>query len=88
MKATEEKNEVLKMIEKIKDRERRPDAGLLHMFGQMKRAARIVVDKVINDMEEEVYNKLEEDGGKKMVYKLARDRDGDRKEMKTGGRGQ
>ena len=39
------------------------------------------VDKVRNNMEE-VYNKLEEDGGRKMMYKLARDRDEDGKDMK------
>ena len=31
--------------------------------------------------------KLEEDGGRKMMYKLARDRDEDGKDMKRGGGG-
>ena len=47
---------------------------MLHLFGQ-KKAARRAVDKVRNNMEEEVYNKLEEDGVRKMTYKLAHDRD-------------
>ena len=43
------------------------------------------MDKARNDMEEEVYNKLEEDGVRKMTYKLAHDRDEDGNDM--GGRG-
>ena len=35
-------------------------------------------------MEEEVYNKLEKDGGKRTIYKLARDREKDNKDMKGG----
>ena len=42
------------------------------------------MDKVRNDMEEEVYKKLEEDGGRKMIYKLAHDRDEGGKDMKRG----
>ena len=41
---------------------------------------------VRNDMEDEVYNKFKEDGGK-MIYKLAHDRDEDSKDMKNGGGG-
>ena len=54
-KAVGEK-EVLKRIEKIKDRGRQPDAELLHLIGQKKKAARRAVDKVRNNLEEEVYN--------------------------------
>ena len=56
--------------------------GLLHLCGQEKKAERRAVDKTRNDMEEEVFNKLEEDGGRKMIHKLAHDRDGDGKDMK------
>ena len=66
-KAVGEK-EVWKRLKKIKDRGRHPNAGLLYLFGQNK-AARRAVDKARNDMEEVVYNKLEEDGGRKMIYK-------------------
>ena len=59
--------------------------GLLHLYGQKKKTARRAVDKARNNMEEEVYNKLQEDGGRKMIYKLARDRDEDVKNMKWGG---
>ena len=37
-------------------------------------------------MEEMVYNKLEEDGGRKMTYNLACDRDEGGKDMKGGGK--
>ena len=37
-----------------------------------------------DDMEVEVHNKLEKDGGKKMIYKLAHDRDEDNKDKKGG----
>ena len=77
-KAVEEK-EVWKRIEKIKGRVRQPDVGLLHLYGQQKKAARRAVEMARNNMEE-VYNKLEEDGGRKMIYKLAHDHDGDGKE--------
>ena len=40
--------------------------------------------KAKNDMKEEVYNKLEEDGGKKMTYKLAPAREEDGKDMEGG----
>ena len=46
---------------------------MLHLYGQKKKAARRAVDKVRNDMEKEVYNKLENDGGRKMMHKLAHD---------------
>ena len=44
------------------------ECGVAVQFGQNK-AARRAVDKARNDMEEVVYNKLEEDGGRKMIYK-------------------
>ena len=44
-------------MEKIKDRESYPDAGLMHLYGQNKKATRRAVDKVRNDIGEEVYNK-------------------------------
>ena len=68
-------NKVLKRTENMKDKGRQPDAGLLHRHGQKKKAASRAMDKVRNNMEEEVYNKLEEDGVRKMTYKLAHDRD-------------
>ena len=55
-------------LEEDRERSRQPDVGLLHMYGQKKKAGRRAVDKMTNDMEE-VHNKLEEDGGRKMIYK-------------------
>jgi len=44
------------------------------------------VDKARKNMAEEVHTKLEkEDSGRKMIYKLASDRDEDGKDMKGGG---
>ena len=65
-------------IERIKERWGQLDAGLLHLYGQYKKAATRAVHKVRNDMEDEVYNKLEEDGGK-MIDKLALDMVKDKK---------
>ena len=42
------------------------------------------MDKVRNDIEEEVSNKLEVDGRRKMIYKLGPDRDEASKDMKEG----
>ena len=54
----------------------------LHTYGQKNRAAKRAVDKVRRDME--AYNKLVEDGGKNMIYKMARDRDENSKDVKGG----
>ena len=41
---------------------RQPGAVLLQRYGKKKKTARRDVDKARNDKEEEVHNKLEEDG--------------------------
>ena len=74
--------------ENINDRAGQPKAGLLHLYGQNTKAAQRNLDKVRNDIEAEVYNKLEEDGAKKMTYNLAHYRDEDSKYMmRVGGGG-
>ena len=35
-------------------------------------------------MDADVYSKLDEDGGKKMIYKMVRDRDENSKDVKGG----
>ena len=75
VKEVGEKKEVWKKREKTKDRRRQLDVGLLHLYGQNKKAARRVGDKGRNNMEEGVYHKLEEDVGRKMTHILAHDRD-------------
>ena len=67
--------EAWKEIEKTKERGNRLDARMIHTYGQKKRAAKKAVDKARRDMEADVYSKLDEDGGKKMVYKMDRYRD-------------
>ena len=53
---------------------------MLHLYRQKKKAARRPVDKARNNMEEEVYNKFEEDGRRKTIYNFACGRDEDRKD--------
>ena len=42
-----------------------PPTSLRHLYGQKKKAARRAVDRARRSMEEELYRKLDEDGGKK-----------------------
>ena len=52
VKAVGENKEVWKRTGEIKDRGTQPDAGLMHLYGQNKKAVRRAVDKVRNYMEE------------------------------------
>ena len=61
-KVVGEKREAWKMIEGIRDRGEQPFTGLKH--GQKKKAARRAVDRARRSMEEELYRKLDEGGGK------------------------
>ena len=83
-KAVGEKREAWKMIECIRDRGEQPSTGLKHLYGQKKKAARRAVDRARRSMEEELYWKLDEDGGKKMIFKMARDRTEDGRDVKRG----
>ena len=78
-----EKKEAWREIEKTKEKGNEPDARMIHTYGQ-KREAKRAVDKASRDMEADVYSKLDEDGGKKMIYKMARDRDENSKDVKGG----
>ena len=62
------------MIDGIRDRGEQPPTGLRHLYGRKKKAARREVDRARRTMEEELYRKLDEDGGKTMIFKMARDR--------------
>ena len=77
-----EKREAWKMIEGIRDRGEQPSTGLKHLYGQKKKAARRAADRARRSMEEELYRKLDEDGGKKMIFKMARDRTEDGRDVK------
>ena len=79
-----EKKEAWKEIEKTKERGNEPDTRMIHTHGQNKRAAKRAVDKARRDMEADVYSKIDEDGGKKMIYNMARDRDENSEDVKGG----
>ena len=55
-----------------------------HLCGRKKKSARRAVDKARQKMEEELYKKLDEDGGKRMIYKMTRDRNEESKDVKRG----
>ena len=80
-KAVGENREAWKMIEGIRDRGEQPSTGLRHLYGQKKKAARRAVDGARRSMEEELYRKLNEDGGKKIIFKMARDRTEDGRDV-------
>ena len=84
-KAVGEKREAWKMIEGIRDRGEQPSTSLRHLYGQKKKAVRRAVDRARRSMEEEVYRKLDEDGGKKMIFNMARDRTEVGRDVKRGG---
>ena len=83
-KAVGEKREAWNMIEGIRDRGEQRSTGLKHLYGQKKKAARRAVDIARRSMEEELYRKVDEDGGKKMIFKMARDSTGDGSDVKRG----
>ena len=57
---------------------------MMHTYGQKNKAAKRVVDKARRDIESDVYNKLYEDGGKKIIYEMARNKDGNSKDVYDG----
>ena len=61
-----------------------PVGGMLHLYGQKKKTAKKDVNKARNDMEADVYTKLDEDAGMKMIYKMARQRNEYSKDVKGG----
>ena len=83
-KAVGEKRKAWNMIECIKNRGEQPPTSLKHLYGQNKKAARRAVDKARRSMEEELYRKLDEGGGKQMIFKMARDRTEDGREVRRG----
>ena len=83
-KAVGEKREAWKMIEGIRDRGEQPSTCLKHLYDQKKKTARRAMDRARRSMEEELYRKRDEDGGKKMIFKMARDRTEDGWDVKRG----
>ena len=76
--------ETWKVIENIKVNGNQADGGMLHLYGQKKKAATKAVDKARNYMEADLYTKLDEGAGKKMIYKMARHRNEYSKDVKGG----
>ena len=72
------------MIEGFRDRGEQPPTGLRHLYGQKKKAARRAVDRARRIMEEELYRTLDEVGGNKIIFKMARDTTEYRREVKRG----
>ena len=75
VKAVGEKGEIWKMTEGIKENGEQPNTTLQHLYGQKKKAAR----RAKREMEEELYRQLDEDYGKKLINKMAHERDEDSK---------
>ena len=67
-KCSGETQEARKMIEGIINRGEQPPTDLKYLNGQKKKDARRAVDRARMSMEEELYRKLDEDGGKKMIF--------------------
>ena len=55
--------------EKTKERGNQPDAKMMHTYGQKKNATKRAVDKARRDTEADMNSMLDEDDGKKMIYK-------------------
>ncbi len=72
------------MIEGIRDRGEKPPTGLRHLYDQKKKTTRRAVDISRRSMEEERYRKLDEDGGKKIIFKMARNRTEDGRDAERG----
>ena len=72
------------MIEGIRYKGEQPSKGLMHLYGEKKKAARRAVDRARRSMEEELYRNLVEDGGKKIIFKMARDRTEEGGDVKRG----
>ena len=82
--AIREKKEAWKVIENMKANGNHPDGGMLHLYAQKKKAAKKAVNKARNDMEADLCTILDEDAGKKMIYKMARQRNEYSKDVKGG----
>ena len=61
-----------------------PATSLKHLYGQKKKAAMRAVDRARRSMEEELYRKLDEDGGKRVIFKMARDITEEGRDVKRG----
>ena len=72
-----------KIIVVIKVNGEQPNTTLHQLYGE-KKADRRAVDKANWEKEEELYRKLDEDCGKKLIYKMTQERDEDSEGRKQG----
>ena len=79
--AIRERKEPWEVIENMKVNGNQPDGGMLYLYGQKKKAAKKAADKDRNDMEADLYTKLDEDAGRK---KMARQWNEYSKDVKGG----
>ena len=83
-KAVGEKREAWKMIEgRQRGATEQPSTSLKHLYGQKKKAARRAVDRARRSMEEETES-LTKMVAKKMIFKMARDKTEDGRDVKRG----
>ena len=82
--AVKEKRDLWKRIESLRLEGHEPSVSLKLAYSQKKNIARRVVQNARKEMEQELYNQLETDRGRKVIYKLAKDRDSDSKDMQGG----
>ena len=72
------------MVEGFRDIGEQPPTGLRHLYGKKAKAVRWAVDRTRRKVEEKLYRKLDEDGGKKIILKMVRDRTEDGRDVKRG----
>ena len=83
-RAIKEKKETWKAVEEIRKEGGQPSQQLKHQYGQKKNAAKKAVAMARRKLEDNLYNQLEQDQGQRLVYKLAKDRDEDAKDIRGG----
>ena len=82
--AIEAKREAWKKIERTKKEGSQPNAQDLKQYRILKNIAKKAVAEARMNAQKELYEKVEEDAGRKLIYRLAKDRDLDSNDMKGG----
>ena len=82
--AIREKRKPGRLLKRSRSTEISLTEGCCIYMDRRKKTAKKAVDKARNDMEADLYTKLDEDAGKKMIYKMARHRNENSKDVKGG----
>ena len=82
--AIKEKRDMWKQIEEIKVAGGYPSRQMQHRYGTLKNKAKKAVGKARKERDSTLYHQLEEDGGRKLIYKLAKERDENSTDVKGG----